>query len=100
MLKEQLGQLSFHAGANMKWYAISWLLPSKRSASVFLSLGESNTYSFSTLTQGSWWRSAAIASRSHVSCFSLTSSFLRAASHSSRDTTFGLSTVRVDIFVA
>src|SRR5580692_11680683 len=79
---------------------MSWLLPSNRSARVFLPPGESKTYFFSTLTQGSWRRSAAIASRSRVSCFSLASSFLRAASHSSRDTTFGLSTVRADIFTA
>src|SRR2546423_8531761 len=79
---------------------MSWLLPSKRSASVFLPLGESKTQFFSTLTQGSWRRSAAMASRSRVSCFSRASSFLRATSHSSRDTTFGLSTVRVDILIA
>src|SRR5207253_4108790 len=43
-------------------------------------------------------RSAAMASLCRVSCFSLANNFLRAASHSSRETTFGLSTVRVDIF--
>src|SRR2546430_10748212 len=41
-----------------------------------------------------------MASRWRVSCFSLARSFLRATSHSSRETTFGLSTVRVDIFIA
>src|SRR5271168_821708 len=79
---------------------MSWLLPSKRSARVFLPPGESKTYFFSTLTQGSWRRSAAIASRSRVSRFSLTSSFLRAASHSSRDTIFGFSILLVDIVTA
>src|SRR6266851_7889107 len=78
---------------------MSWLLPSNSSARFFLPPGESKTYFFSTLTQGSWRRSAARASRSRVSCFSLASSFLRAASHSSRDTIFGLSIVFVDILI-
>src|SRR5580692_11897677 len=79
---------------------MSWLLPSNRSARVFLPPGESKTYFFSTFTQGSWRRSAASASRSRVSCFSLASSFLRAASHSSRDTIFGFSITLVDIFIS
>src|SRR5580692_3222155 len=79
---------------------MSWLLPSNRSARVFLPPGESKTYFLSTLTQGSWRRSAARASRSRVSRFSLASSFLRAASHSSRDTIFGPSIMLVDIFIS
>src|SRR5438132_5577688 len=41
--KEQLGHPSSHPGPNMKWYAISWRRPSKRSASVALPSGLSNT---------------------------------------------------------
>ena len=38
--------------------------------------------------------------RSRVSRFSLSSSFLRAASHSTRDTIFGLSFMLVDILIS
>src|SRR6266404_9817343 len=72
---------------------MSWLLPSKRSASVFLPPGASKTYSLSTFTHGSCRRSAFIASRCLVRFFSLASNSLRAAIHSSRDTTLGLSIV-------
>src|ERR1700728_4131618 len=78
---------------------MSWLLPSNRSARVFLPAGESKTYFFAPFTQGSCRLSAAGASRSRVSCFSLANSFLRAASHSSRDTIFGFSVTLVDIFI-
>src|SRR5712675_66002 len=93
MLNEQLGQPSFNSGPNIKLYTINWLRPSKRSASVFLPPGASNTYSLSTFTHGSCRRSALTASRCFVRFFSLASSSLRAAIHSSRDTTFGLSIV-------
>src|SRR5882757_10509237 len=93
MLNEQLGQPSFHSGPNMKGYTINWLRPSKRSASVFLPPGASKTYSLSTFTHGNCRRSALTASRCRVRFFSLASSSLRAAIHSSRDTTFGLSIV-------
>src|SRR5258708_7190075 len=72
---------------------MSWLRPSKRSASVFLPPGASKTYSLSTFTHGNCRRSALTASRCFVRFFSLASSSLRAAFHSSRDTTLGLSIV-------
>src|SRR5712675_1588185 len=93
MLNEQLGQPSFNSGPNIKLYTINWLRPSKRSASVFLPPGASKTYSLSTFTQGNCRRSALTASRCRVRFFSLASSSLRAAIHSSRDTTLGLSIV-------
>jgi hypothetical protein len=57
--------------------------------------GPSKTYSFSTLTQGNSRRCRSTSSRWRVSCFSLISSSLRAASHSVGDTTFGRSLLLV-----
>src|SRR6266566_1533910 len=88
-MNEQLGQPSSHPGPNMKWYTISWLLPSKRSASVSLPFWPSNTYSFSTLSHGSSRRCRLSSLRSRVNSFSLPNSSFRAASHSACDTTFG-----------
>src|SRR5271168_1562884 len=94
---EQLGQPSSHSGANIKWYTINWLRSSNSSANVFFPLGVSNTYLFSTFTHGSWRRSAARASPCRVCCFSFSKNCFRAATQSSCDTTFGLSTVVVVI---
>src|SRR3970040_2257762 len=66
---------------------MSWLFPSKRSDRLCLPRGPSNTYALSTLTQGSWRRSALNRSRSRVNSFSLARCSRRAASHSCRDTT-------------
>src|SRR5262245_1000300 len=66
---------------------MSWLLAPNRSASVRLPVGASKTYCFSTLTQGSARRSALTRSRIRVSAFSFFRCALRAASHSSRETT-------------
>src|SRR5439155_6396985 len=70
----------------MKCLTISWLRPLNKSASVSLPFGPSNTYCFSTLTQGRSRRSLLNRSRSRVNSFSLASNSLRAESHSSRDT--------------
>src|SRR5215471_7878493 len=67
---------------------MSWLRPAKRSASVSFPFGVSNTYFFSTLTHGNSRRSALSLSRSRVNSFSFFRCYLRAASHSSCDTTF------------
>jgi hypothetical protein len=53
--------------------------------------GPWKTYSFSIFTIGSLRRSALSASRWRFHAFSFASSSLRAASHTSRDTTFGIS---------
>src|SRR6266705_2986684 len=71
---------------------MSWLLPANKSASDTLPVGPSKTYSFSTLTQGSWRRCRFIASRSFENFFSFTRSFLRAAIHSFCETTLRFST--------
>src|ERR1700732_242138 len=72
---------------------MSWLRPSKRSASVFLPPGASKLYSLSTFTHGNCRRSALTVSRCRVRFFSFASSSLRAVIHSCRDTTLGLSIV-------
>src|SRR5262249_19880732 len=61
--------------------------PRNRSASFTRPCGESNSYSFSTLTQGRAWRFSASASRFRVSSFSSASSFCLSAIHCSRVTT-------------
>src|SRR6516165_8495665 len=71
----------------MKWYTISWLLPSNRSASVCLPLGPSNTYFFSIFSQGSSRRRLLISSRSRVSSFSFFSNSTLADCHFSASTT-------------
>src|SRR5918996_3500600 len=65
---------------------ISCRRPSNRSSRLALALGPSNSYFFSTASHGIRRRSAASASRAWVNSFSFTSSFCRAASHSSSDT--------------
>src|SRR5713101_6844493 len=84
---EQLGQPSAHPGPNMKWYTISWLLRSKRSASVSLPFGPSKTYCFSTLSQGSSRRCRLNSSRCLLNSFSFWSSSFRLAIHSFGETT-------------
>src|SRR6266571_5466311 len=69
---------------------MSWLLPSKRSASVSLPFGPSNTYSFSILTHGNSRRCRLTSSRNRVNSFSRVSRSLRATSHSPSDTTRGV----------
>src|SRR6266702_1062396 len=81
-------------------YTISWRRPSNRSSRLALPLGPSNSYCFSTASHGIRRRSAANASRSRVSLFSLASRFVRAASHSSRDTICGFSIMLVDILIS
>src|SRR5437899_4224431 len=90
-MNEQLGQPSAHPGPNMKWYTISWLLPPKRSASVSLPRGPSNTYVFTTFSQGSSRRCLLSSSRSRVNSFSFFKNSMRAASHAAGGTTFGFS---------
>jgi hypothetical protein len=64
---------------------MSWLLPIEEIGERFFAAGGiENVLLFDFDPQGSWRRSAAMASRSRVSCFSRASSCLRAASHSSR----------------
>ena len=57
---------------------MSWLLLPNSSASVFFPAGVSNTYSFSTFTQGNSRRSAFTMSRMCVSAFSFLRCALRA----------------------
>src|SRR6516162_5683690 len=71
----------------MKWYTISWLLPSNRSASVCLPLGPSNTYFLSIFSQGSSRRCLLISSRSLVSSFSFFNNSTLADRHFSALTT-------------
>src|SRR6266481_889135 len=61
---------------------MSWLLPQNKLARVVLPSGPSKTYSFSTLTKGSFRRCLFNSSRSFENFFSFTSSFLRAESQS------------------
>src|SRR5215470_8010779 len=84
---EQLGQPSFHPVPSMKWYTISWLLPSNRSASVCLPLGPSNTYFLSIFSQGSSRRCLLISSHSRVSSFSFFNNSTLADRHFSALTT-------------
>src|ERR1700676_288030 len=79
----------------MKWYTINWLRPSNRSAKVSLPPGPSNTYLFSTRSQGNSRRCRLISSRSRVNSFSLLNSSLRAATHCAGDVTFGFSNLLV-----
>src|ERR1700692_4302682 len=79
----------------MKWYTINWLRPSNRSANVSFPPDPSNTYLFSTRSQGNSRRSRLISSRSRVNSFSLFSSALRAATHCAGDVTFGFSILLV-----
>src|SRR5207245_10706180 len=69
---------------------INCLRPSNRSSRLTLPLGPSNSYFFSTATQGIRRRSAASASRERVKAFSFTRSCWRAASHSCCDTIGGV----------
>src|SRR3954453_4394226 len=69
---------------------ISWRRPSKRSSSVALPSGPSNTYSLSTSSHGIRRRCAARASRARITSFSLTSISCRAAFHSCADTIGGV----------
>src|SRR4029450_9139223 len=69
---------------------MSWRRPSKRSSRLALPSAASNSYSFSTASQGIRRRSAASASRARVNSFSLTSSSARAAADSSGDTIGGV----------
>src|SRR2546430_4636182 len=73
---------------------MSWLLPQNKSPSVILPVGPSKRYSFSTLTQGSLRRCRFNSSRNFENFFSLTRSFLRAASHSFCGTTLRFSIPR------
>src|ERR671919_252274 len=61
--------------------------PRKRSASEALPSSVSNRYSLSIRTHGSFWRCRATLSLRRVRFFSASSSFFRAAIHSSRDAT-------------
>src|SRR6516164_1462482 len=69
---------------------INCLRPSNRSSRLILPRGPSNSYFFSTATQGIRRRSAASASRERVKAFSLTRSWWRTASHSRCDTIGGV----------
>src|SRR6478736_10327902 len=73
---------------------MSWLAPSKSSASVFRPPGPMKTYSLVTACHGSARRAAASLSRLRVSAFSFASSFLRAASQAFSETTLGRDTAR------
>src|SRR5579862_9464101 len=66
----------------------SWLRPPERSANVTVPFGPSNTYSFSTRSRGNSRRSRLSSSRWCVNSFSFFKNSLRAATHSSCDTTF------------
>src|ERR1700730_4676318 len=79
----------------MRWYTINWLRSSNRSAKVSFPPGPSNTYLFSTRSQGNSRRCRLISSRSRVNSFSLVSSALRAATHCAGDVTFGFSILLV-----
>src|ERR1700677_2111428 len=74
---------------------MSWLRPSKRSASVALPAVESNSYRFSTFSQGRARRCLLISSRRWVNSFSLRRNSVRPASHSACETTFGRTTSSV-----
>ena len=87
--EEQLEQPSSQSGPNMKWCITSCGRPSNRSSRLTVPSGPSNVYGLSMRTIGSRRRSALTRSRARVSSFSFASSSLRAASHSSRDTTSG-----------
>src|SRR5579864_3973760 len=67
---------------------MSWLRPSNRSARVSFPCAPSNTYCFSTFSQGSSRRCRLSSSRNLVNSFSLRRNSLRAATHSAGDTTF------------
>ena len=83
-------QLCSSSGLNIKWYTTNCRRPSNKSSSLSLPpVGDSNSYSLSTLTTGKVRRSLANASLARVAAFSLTSNARRASSHSSRDTTCG-----------
>src|SRR6478752_8772738 len=73
---------------------MSWLAPSKSSASVFFPSGPSNTYSLAISCRGSARRAAESLSRLRVSAFSFASNFLRAASQAFSETTLGRDTAR------
>ena len=66
---------------------MSWLRPANRSASVSSPSGPSKRYVFSTFSHGSARRRRLNSSRSRVNAFSLSSSALRADTHSSWVTT-------------
>src|SRR5260370_29176338 len=66
---------------------MSWLLPSKSSASVSPPFGPSKTYCFSTFSQGRARRCRASSSRSRVNFFSFARNFLRASIQPLCDTT-------------
>src|SRR5215813_6599154 len=68
----------------MKWYTRSCERPRKRSASEALPSSVSNRYALSMRTHGSSCRRRASSSLRRVSSFSASSSWSRAASHSSR----------------
>src|SRR5215469_13462760 len=96
-------------GSKKARYTINCLRPSNRSSRLTLPFGPSNSYFFSTSIHGIRRRSAASASRERVKAFSFTRSCCLAASHSCGETiggvfiaicTFGLSAVRLDIFIA
>src|SRR6266566_2877740 len=74
---------------------ISWLRPSKSSASVRLPPIVSKIYCLSTFTQGRARRCSLRASRAGVSSFSFASNSLRATVHSSRVTTWWVVAVLV-----
>src|SRR5262249_45892052 len=96
-------------GSKKARYRTSWRRPSNRSSRLTLPFGPSNSYFFSTAIHGIRRRSAASPSRDRAQAFSFTRSCCLAASHSCGDTiggvfiaicTFGLSAVRLDIFIA
>src|SRR5260370_30419857 len=66
---------------------MSWLLPSKSSASVSPPFGPSKMYCFSTFSQGRARRCRASSSRSRVNFFSFARNFLRASIQALCDTT-------------
>ena len=86
---EQLGQPWSQSGPNMKWCMTSCGRPSNRSSRPTVPSGPSKVYGLSIRTIGSRRRSALSRSRARVTAFSFASNSLRAASHSSRDTTSG-----------
>src|ERR1700730_15270503 len=73
---------------------MSWLLFSKSSANVSLPPGLSKTYCLSTFSHGSARRCRLSSSRSRVNSFSFARNAVRAASHSSCETT-GWSLIRL-----
>src|SRR5215470_5196495 len=78
---------------------MSWLLPSKRSDRLSFPFGPSNTYSFSTFSQGSARRCVARASRLRVNAFSLVRNAFLTLIHFSCETTGWLS-LFFDVFFA